>query len=49
MEYFYPHQIPSLEKELTEYLHYYHAKRLHMGLGMKTPNQILQEYQVSDI
>ncbi len=45
---FHPHQIPTLEKELTEYLHYYHTKRLHMGLNMRTPNQLLQEYQVSD-
>lgn len=39
--------IPSLEKELTEYLLYYHTKRPHMSLGMKTPNQFLKE--VSDI
>lgn len=46
---FHPHQIPSLEKELTEYLHYYHGKRVHMGLNMRTPNQVLEEYRVSDI
>jgi transposase InsO family protein len=45
---FHPHQIPSLEKELTEYLHYYHTKRRHMGINMRTPNQILKEYLVSD-
>lgn len=45
---FHPPQIPSLEKELTEYLHYYHTKRPHLGLNMKTPNQILKEYHVSD-
>lgn len=45
---FHPHQIPSLEKEVTEYLHYYHAKRRHMGLNMRTPNQILQEYKMAD-
>lgn len=45
---FHPHQIPSLEKELSEYLRYYHTKRRHMGINMKTPNQILEEYQVSD-
>lgn len=38
--------IPNLEKELTEYLLYYHNKRPHMSLGMKTPNQFLKE--VSD-
>lgn len=45
---FHPHQIPSLEKELTEYLQYYHSKRAHMGLGMKTPKEILQKYQMAD-
>jgi transposase len=38
--------LPDLEKELTEYLEYYHTKRVHIGLGMKTPNQFLIE--VSD-
>lgn len=38
-----PNNIPSLEKELTEYLVYYHTKRPHMGLNMKTPNQFLKE------
>ncbi len=46
---FHPQQIPGLEKELTEYLHYYHTKRRHMGLNMRTPNQILSEYQMADI
>lgn len=46
---FHPHQIPSLEKELTEYLQYYHTKRAHLSLSMKTPNDILKEYQVTDI
>lgn len=39
--------IPSLDRELTEYLVYYHTKRPHMSLGMKTPNEFLHE--VSDI
>lgn len=42
-----PNDIPDLEKELTEYLVYYHNKRPHMSLGMKTPSQFLKE--VSDI
>lgn len=42
-----PSDIPSLEKELTEYLVYYHTKRPHMSLEMKTPNEFLKE--VSDI
>lgn len=41
-----PSDIPSLEKELVEYLWYYHNKRPHMSLAMKTPNQFLNE--VSD-
>ena len=42
-----PKDLPSLEKELTEYLVYYHTKRPHMSLNMKTPNEFLKE--VSDI
>lgn len=45
---FHPHQIPNLEKELNEYLDYYHNQRAHLSLNMKTPNQLLKEYQVSD-
>ena len=41
--------IPSLEKEVLDYLVYYHAKRPHCGLGLRTPNAVLEEYQVSDI
>lgn len=44
---FQPKDIPSLEKELTDYLMYYHSKRPHLSLGLKTPNQFLEE--VSDI
>lgn len=36
-------QLPELEKELTEYLLYYHNKRPHMSLGMKTPSQFLKD------
>lgn len=43
-----PTDIPALEKELTEYLVYYHNKRPHMSLNMKTPNQFLKDL-VSDI
>lgn len=45
---FYPYQIPKLEKELTEYLHYYHTRRAHLSLNMKTPSQFLKEHRVSD-
>ena len=41
--------IPVLEKEVNEYLEYYHTKRVHLSLGLKTPNDILEEYKVSDI
>lgn len=42
-----PSDISNLEKELSDYLIYYHEKRPHMSLGMKTPNEFLKE--VSDI
>ena len=38
-----PIDIPELEKELTEYLVYYHTKRPHMSLNMKTPERFLKE------
>lgn len=46
---YYPKDIPVLEKELNEYLVYYHTKRVHLSLNMKTPNEVLEEHQVSDI
>jgi len=41
-------ELPSLSRELTDYLVYYHTKRPHMSLGMKTPERFLKEL-VSDI
>jgi transposase InsO family protein len=41
--------IPNLERELSDYLVYYHNKRPHMSLNMMTPNEFLKQYQVSDI
>lgn len=38
--------IPTLDRELTDYLLYYHTRRPHMSLDMKTPNEFLDE--VSD-
>ncbi|MFH0936963.1 MAG: integrase core domain-containing protein [Candidatus Daviesbacteria bacterium] len=38
-----PRNLLELERELTEYLVYYHTKRVHLGLGLKTPNQFLEE------
>lgn len=43
------HDLPNLERELKEYLVYYHNKRPHMSLEMMTPNRYLEKYQVSDI
>lgn len=44
-----PCDIPTMEQDLKEYLVYYHQRRPHMGLEMKTPNEVLEEYKVSDI
>jgi transposase len=35
-----PQDIPTLTKELEQYLLYYHEKRPHIGLGMKPPNKV---------
>lgn len=43
-----PKDIPTMDKDLSEYLDYYHAKRAHLSLNLKTPNAILKEYQVTD-
>lgn len=43
-----PKDIPEMNKDLTEYLMYYHTKRKHLGLNMQTPNQVLEKYQVPD-
>lgn len=43
-----PQDIPAMEKDLKEYLFYYHTKRAHLSLDLKTPNDILEEYQVTD-
>lgn len=44
-----PKDLPNLSRELNDYLVYYHTKRPHMSLDMKTPDRFLKEYQVSDI
>lgn len=41
--------IPMLETEVFNYLDYYHNKRVHLSLNLKTPNNFLEEYKVSDI
>ena len=39
-------ELPILERELDEYLVYYHTKRVHLSLDMKTPNEVLKSYQL---
>ena len=39
-------QIPHLQKEVDDYLVYYHQKRAHLGLNLKTPNEIIKDYQL---
>lgn len=34
----------SYRKEIPEYLHYYNTERPHMGLGFKTPAEVMQSY-----
>jgi len=41
-------EIPLLKQEVDEYLEYYHSKRAHLALELKTPNEILEKYQLSD-
>ena len=41
-----PKDIPEMNKDLTEYLTYYHTKRVHMGIGMRTPNAILKQFNL---
>jgi hypothetical protein len=43
---FYPKDIPSLQRELTDYLDYYHSKRAHLSLAMLTPNDILKKFNL---
>jgi len=35
-----------LEKELVQYLDYYHSKRAHISLNMQKPNNILRQYNL---
>lgn len=43
-------ELPVLEKELSNYLVYYHEKRVHLSLNLRTPNEVLKNYQLmSDI
>jgi transposase InsO family protein len=43
-------ELPVLERELDDYLLYYHEKRVHLSLNLKTPQENLSNYQLmSDI
>ena len=41
--------IPFLGTELKEYLNYYHHKRAHLSLNLKTPNTILKEHNIVSV
>lgn len=41
-------ELPKLQEEVNSYLTYYHSKRAHLGINLKTPNDILRQYQVPD-
>ena len=36
--------LKSYQKEIPEYIRYYNNERLHLGLGLKTPQQVLRSY-----
>lgn len=39
-----PQTLQAYKKEIPDYLHYYNNERLHLGLGLKTPQQVLRRY-----
>lgn len=39
-----PRSLKSYQKEIPEYLRYYNSERPHMGLGMKTPMEVMRSY-----
>jgi transposase InsO family protein len=36
--------VRTVNRQLPEYLNYYNTKRLHLGLKLKTPAEVLQSY-----
>lgn len=40
----YKQDLPKLNKLINEYMKYYNTERLHLGLGCKTPMEVLQSY-----
>jgi transposase InsO family protein len=39
-----PKTIRAIKKAVPEYVHYYNTERLHLGLKLKTPQQVLRSY-----
>ena len=39
-----PETLKAYKKEIPDYLHYYNNERLHLGLNLKTPRQVLRSY-----
>jgi len=39
----------ELEKQVSEYLDYYHNKRPHLALGMQTPSEFIKNYSMSHL
>jgi len=39
-----PQTLKSYQKEIPEYIRYYNNERLHLGLELKTPRQVLRSY-----
>lgn len=39
-----PTDVSTINKHLPEYLTYYNTQRLHLGINLKTPAQVLQSY-----
>ena len=36
--------VPKLRKAISEYLPYYNGQRIHMGIGYRTPEEVMQRY-----
>jgi transposase InsO family protein len=39
-----PRSLKSWQREIPEYLHFYNTERPHMGLAMRTPQEVLRSY-----
>jgi hypothetical protein len=43
-----PKDLVLLQEEVNKYMNYYHQKRAHLSLNLRTPNNVLEKYRVSD-